>query len=269
MNGTERIPLTLPRHAANPRGVGRASEIWRLFQEAAVVASTRAGWPPERYVATGTAFVVYSMSVRHLREVPYGETLEAETWVQNFRRGILSQRELRLCGEHGEAAEGTQRWVHVDSSLKPTRASPELFSAFVAVDRPAQDVGVPAHTPLQGARRCLELEVWHTWMDPLGHVNHPTYVDFCDETTSRAMAAAGLDPACLVPVAEHIDWKRGALAGARLRIWSQLTGQTAEGHAVQTHLLVEAGNEAQIYAEATTVRGLAGGPAGALIDALR
>ena len=38
--------IGIPRHGAGPREVARSGEIWRLFQEVAMRATTAAGWPP-------------------------------------------------------------------------------------------------------------------------------------------------------------------------------------------------------------------------------
>ncbi len=268
MSGTERISLSLPRHAANPRGVGRAAEVWRLFQEAAVIASTRVGWPPERYVQAGTGFVVYGMTVRHAREVVYGEPLQAETWVPSFARGILSRREVRLSGHLGPVAAATQRWVHVGASLKPTRASPELVGALTLEDRGEPELQLPGFEPADGPERAFAFEVWHTWMDPLGHVNHPAYVDFCDEATSRLLAKAGEDPVRLVPVAEQVDWKRGAVAGERVVVWTRAAGRSVDGDAVLLHRITGEGPDAPLYATATTVRRLLGAGGDAILRAV-
>lgn len=265
MRGVEHIPLSLPRHAANPRGVGRAGEVWRLFQEAAVVASTRVGWPPERFRSSGLAFVVHGMLVRHHREATYGEPLDARTWVHDFRRGVLSRREVRLTGPGGLVAEGSQRWVHVGPGLKPTRASPELLDAFLPVETGEPSPALPRWTALPPSHEHrFAFEVWHTWMDPLAHVNHPAYVDWCDEATSRVMAEHGLDPTILVPVAEEVEWKRASVAGARVVVATRLVGRTEAGDAVLSHRVTDADD--QPYAHATTIRRLLGGDGVRLVE---
>ena len=60
----------------------------------------------------------------------------------------------------------------------------------------------------------FQLEPWYSWMDPLGHINHPDYLEWADESTARCLARAGLDPQKLVPVAERISWKRAVTAPA-------------------------------------------------------
>lgn len=267
--GVETIPLCLPRHAANPRGVGRAGEVWRLCQDVAVQASIRAGWPPERYTKRGAGFVVYGMTARHHRELPYGENLSAASWMRDFRRGILSTREVRLTGSHGPIAEATQRWVHVGEGFKPSRADPDLVAAFTLVDDLGPSVELPeVATACLGPERAFRFEVWHTWMDPLGHVNHPAYVDWCDEATCRALAARGVDPQLLVPVAERVDWKKGALAGDSILVLSRTLGWTGQDEAVLEHRIVNALQPDQLFATATTVRRVLDAGSEPILDAM-
>ena len=248
--------IGIPRHAAGPRQVARAGEIWRLFQELAIQASTDVGWSPARYLQEGTAFVVYGMTAVHHREVAYGERLRARTWVHDFKRETLTRRQIRLWDAAGPVAACTQQWVHVDASLRPARAPASLLAAL-PVERPDEpSVELP---PLvvgaDGPVHAFAFQPWHTWMDPLGHVNHPAYVDFCDEGTSRALTAVGVDPQRLVPVAEQVAFKIGALAGQQVEVRTRVIGRTAQGHAVLSH---EIGGDAP-FARATTVRCLSDG----------
>lgn len=245
--------IGIPRHAAGPRQVARAGEIWRLFQELAIQASTAVGWSPDRYLAHGTAFVVYGMTAVHHREVVYGERLQARTWVHDFKRDTLTKRQVRLHDAAGPVAACTQQWVHVDSALKPVRASPALMSALPVEHPDEPSVSLPPlAVGFEGAEHSFAFSPWYTWMDPLAHVNHPAYVDFCDEGCSRALAAAGVDPHLLVPVAEQVAFKIGALAGQRIEVRTRVVGRTEGGDAVLQH---EVGGEA-LFARATTVRRL-------------
>ncbi len=250
------IEMGIPRHAAGPRQVARAAEIWRLFQELALQATCAVGWPPERYLQAGTAFVVYGITGVHLRQVAYAERLRARTWVHDFKRGTLTRRQVRLFDERGPVASGTQQWVHTNASLAPVAAGPELLAAFPC--HPGEPcVSLPETVEaLSGAWFEFEVRPWFTWMDPLDHVNHPAWVDFCDEGTMRALAAAGIDPQLLVPVAEQLVFKRGALAMEELRVRTRLAGRTQAGDAVLEH---EIDGPTGLYGKGTTVRRLADG----------
>jgi acyl-CoA thioesterase FadM len=230
------VSVSLPRSAFTPREAARAGDVWRLFQDVAVEGSMACGWPPERYRAEGVSFIVRSMVVVHHREAIYGERLVGRTWPSRFRRGMFFRRECRVGAPAGPVASATQEWVHVTSSVELAKASDELVAAF-AVEEHEPSVEMPsydAHEPSGRAHR-FELECWHTWMDPLGHVNHPAYVDWCDEATSRAMVEAGLDPVRLMPVAELAHFKAGVVAGDVVVVTTRVVGRTGSGDVVLEH----------------------------------
>lgn len=256
--------MILPRHAFSPRDAARAGDVWRAFQEAAVEASTLAGWPPLRYRQEGTAFVVRAMTVRHFREAEYGERLTARTWVWNFKRGILSSREVRLVGEKGPVASATQEWVHVDATLKPSRAPDSLVASF-----PPHEEGAPVELPAvelrPGRTHRFSFRCWHVWMDPLAHVNHPVYVDWADECASQVMNEAGISPVALQPVAEKMTFRAGAAANDVVTIESRRVGVTAGGDLVLAHKVTR--EDGVLCADGVTVRRLASGDTRALVEA--
>src|SRR6476661_6115958 len=97
----EEFPLHLQRNAFGPRDTARAGDLWRLCQDAAVLGSSRRGWPPERYRTESCAFVVRSMVLVHHRETAFGDALVARTWVSSFKRGTMSDRQVRVIGPGG------------------------------------------------------------------------------------------------------------------------------------------------------------------------
>jgi acyl-CoA thioesterase FadM len=197
------------------------------------------------------------MVARHRRELSYGEPLEARTWVRDFRRGILSRREVRLHGRDGEPFfAATQHWAHVRADLKPMRGSEALLQAFLPVAVEDPEVTLPIVPRADGPEHTFTFEVWHTWMDPLAHVNHPTYVDFCDEAVARVLARAGRDPHDLIPVAEKVSWKGGAVAGHRVTVTTRAQPDGDMGR-FEHRLTLPDGS---LLAEATTLRRLRGAP---------
>lgn len=264
------LPLRLSRHAVSPRNVARAGDLWRLCQEAAIQASVAAGWNAARYVREQIAFVVRSMTVVHDREVSYDESLVGRTWVGDFRRGMLSRREVRIEGGDGRVAAATQEWVHValtETGARPARGSDALLDAFTpaAVDEPSAQL--PGHdgAGCEGSH-VFSFDIWHTWMDPLGHVNHAVFVDWLDEALARRLGAAGLDPQGAVPVADRIRFRGAALAGDRMTVRSRLLGRCADGTVAIGHEVT--GRQGPVIS-AVTVRGLAGGDHDALAGAVR
>lgn len=260
----EEFPLHLQRNAFGPRETARAGDLWRLCQDAAVLGSSRRGWPPERYRAEACAFVVRSMTVVHHRETAFGDDLTATTWVSSFKRGTMSDRQIRVTGPDGPVLGATQRWVHVSlPNLKPGRAPAALVEAFSLVERDA-DVALPAFEPAGGAAHVFSFTPWYTWMDPLAHANHPAYVDWADEAVSRIGAARGLDPHGLLPIAEEVLWRAGVVAPNTVTVTTRRAGRTPDG-VVLEHTFD--GADGKRFAEATTIRGHADGVE-ALFDAL-
>ena len=257
------LPLHIPRHAFSVREVARAADIWRAFQEAAVLGSSAVGWPPPRYRREDCAFVVRRMVVVHDAEARYAEPVLGRTWVRDFRRGLLTTREIRLTGEGGRAlAAASQEWVHVTFGLdadgqvvlRPSRAKKELLSAFEHEDLD-EAPRLPEHEAVDGApTHTHRIPLRLTEMDPLGHVNHPAYVDLVDEHTSVVLQAAGIDPVQLQPLAEEVRFRAGMEAPGDATVQTRLVGRTPSACVLHHRLLRPDGD---IAAESTTVRTLA------------
>jgi len=127
-------------------------------------------------------------------------------------------------------------------------------------------VDLPPFDPEEGSPLTFALRPWHTWMDPLAHVNHPAYVDWCDEAISVAMADAGLDPISLQPVAEWVKWRSGVKAPDEVEVRTRVLGSTAGGDVVCEHRISTGRDPSAI---ALTARRLENGRPGMLLDALR
>jgi acyl-CoA thioesterase FadM len=238
--------------------------MWRLCQDVATLASIQSGWPPSRFRDEKVAFIVYKMTLLHGAETPYGAVLDTKTWVSRLRRRTLCTREVRIQSRGQLVASATQEWVHVDfHSLKPKQASVETAAAFPEIDLESS-VTLPGFDALDGAEDEISFEMWQTWSDPLAHANHPAYVDWCDEATSRRMVAADLDPVRLRPIAEHVAFRNAVLPAERVTVRTRRIGVVGEKAVVlQHHLATERG----VAAEATSIRALAEGSSVPLIAA--
>lgn len=248
--------VSLPRSAFSPRETARAGDVWRAFQDLAVGGSIASGWPPERYRDEGVSFIVRSMVVVHHRETTYGERLVGTTWPSRFRRGMFFRREGRIvAADAAPVASATQDWVHVRADLTLARASESLVTSFSPEDHTGP-IEMPEHETCRGSRVYrFELECWQTWADPLGHVNHPAYVDWADEATSRAMVERGMDPVGLRPLAESAHYTAGVSPSEQVTVSTCLLGRAADGAAVFDHRVSVGDRNA---ARLVTVRALAG-----------
>lgn len=260
------LPYRLPRYAFSARDAARAGDLWRLCQEAATEASGLVGWPPTRYRTEGIGFIVREMTCVHHRETAHGEPLVATTWVRDFRRGMITTREVRIHGPSGPLASATQEWVHVKADperkkpdsppLKPARGSPDLLAAFVPVDGDGPMTVPERVSTLDGPVHTFTFDAWHVWMDPLHHANHPMYVDWAEEALARVVAARGGPPLDVVPVAERVHWRAGVGPAQQVTVGLRPAGRTAAGDVVLEATYTADGTE---VASATLVRRLRGG----------
>lgn len=252
-NAVWEIPLTLSRNAFTAREAPRAGDVWRLCQDAATLASIRAGWPPSRFRDERVAFIVYRMTMLHEGSTAYGTVLDAKTWVSSLRRRTLCTREVRVRSDGRQVAAATQQWVHVDfDTLKPKQGSEETAAAFPEVDL-GPSIELPSFQDREGGEHLFSFQMWHTWADPLNHANHPAYVDWCDEAISRRMVTGGLDPVLLRPVAEQVRYRSAVLPGETVEVRTARIGAVATDAVVLRHELSTARG---IAAEAITVRAL-------------
>jgi acyl-CoA thioester hydrolase len=107
----------------------------RWMQTAAVAHSAVQGWPTERYLQSGAAFVVRSHQIEYLQSAYAGQELVVLTWVSNFSKATTIRKYKVVRQDDGLVlAKAATNWALV--SLKhrvPRRIPPELVEAFEVV----------------------------------------------------------------------------------------------------------------------------------------
>lgn len=172
------------------------------------------------------------MTVVHQREIGPDSHFHAQTWVAENRRDTLSVREIRLF-ENSPAGEpaicASQQWAYVDRKEGLKRAPKELIESFPLISG-GKRVALPelAHRHEGSRVHEFELPCLHIWRDAMGHLNHPDYVDLCDEGTMRGMLSAGLATEKLVSRGERVTYRSSINAGDLVRVRTTLLG-TADG----------------------------------------
>jgi acyl-CoA thioester hydrolase len=105
------------------------------MQEVATAHSAANGWPMERYLKIGAAWVVRSHFVEYLRPAFAGDGLEIFTWAANLALREVKRKYLFRRGGDGHIlARAETKWVYVDiRSGRPKRVPEELLASFEAV----------------------------------------------------------------------------------------------------------------------------------------
>jgi acyl-CoA thioester hydrolase len=103
------------------------------MQEVATAHSAANGWPMERYLQIGAAWVVRSHFIEYLRPAFAGDAVDMHTWASSLAlREVVRKYSFRRAGQILARAE--TKWVYVDiNSGRPKRVPEELLASFEAV----------------------------------------------------------------------------------------------------------------------------------------
>jgi acyl-CoA thioester hydrolase len=185
------VRLRVPRGRSQGAHVVDFSRYARLLEEAATIASSEAGYPPEWYAREGTAWVIRRTTIDCEAPLRSDEEVEVATWVADFRR-VRSRREYeaRRAGETEPALRAHTDWVYVARrSGHPRRISEAMMQAFVpragSTPLPREPLVLP---PASGATFAVERVVGSADVDALDHVNNARYLDWVEEATMEGFA---------------------------------------------------------------------------------
>ena len=133
-----KLDLTVAEQATDEFGHVNNQRYIAWMQEVATAHSAANGWPMERYLQTGAAWVVRSFFIEYLRPAFAGDQVEIFTWAASLAlREVTRKYAFRRVDQLLARAE--TKWVYVDiKSGRPKRIPEELLASFEAV--PNDDV---------------------------------------------------------------------------------------------------------------------------------
>jgi acyl-CoA thioester hydrolase len=169
----------------------RCCTLLKLLQETATRASTDAGFDPVYYRRSATMWLVRRTTLTVLAPMRYGDELEVETAIADFRR-VRSRRDYEIRVGTDMVARAQTDWVYVDAARgQPRRIPSEMQRAFASDDaaplpRPPFPEPDPPATAAVSERR-VELHE----LDALRHVNNANYVNYVEQAVHDAITRAG------------------------------------------------------------------------------
>lgn len=169
---------------ASADGWLRSSGYLRWAQDMAWVHSEAAGLSREWYRQRGLTWLIRSVQLDVLDEVPYGASVSVTTEVVGFRR-VWARRRTTFArpGDGGTHATALTDWVLLNERGAPVRIPDEISQRFVG----GQATFSPMRVELPAAPRSAswrEFAVRSSEADPLGHVNNAAYLDYVEEHLS-------------------------------------------------------------------------------------
>ena len=104
----------------------------KWMQDAAIEHSSLQGWPPERYIEEGSAWVVRSHWIEYQQPAFEGDEIVVHTWVTGFEK-ILSLRKYRIerAADKTILAIAETNWAYIGTKHRvPRRIPAELIASF-------------------------------------------------------------------------------------------------------------------------------------------
>jgi len=170
----------------------KVSALLGLLEQAAVEASSDAGFDPAWYTNAGRVWVIHRTRLQRLVPVGGIDTLDLDTQIIDFRRARSLRRYL-VRHRDTAVATATTDWVLCDmQSGRPVRIPESMQVAFGDGER-APTLPRLDHLPEAGPGAPVRVEVMvaPTHLDHIVHVNNAVYADFLENAAFALFASRG------------------------------------------------------------------------------
>ena len=148
MDGIFSRSFPVPGSAIDANGHVNNIAYVQWMQDVAIDHSSDRGWPMDRYLATGTAWVARTHFVEYLRPAFAGEPLTVHTWVAGMEKRSCPRHYLFLRDtDRAVLARARTLWVYVDMKTGKAISIPdEMRTAFPVIpdDQVSARLGVDA-----------------------------------------------------------------------------------------------------------------------------
>jgi len=169
----------------------KLSALLGMLEQAAVEASTEAGFGAERYSAEQRVWIIRRTRLRRLMPVGGGDELEIRTEVADIRRA-RSLRRYQVGRGEVCVAEATTDWVYCDMATgRPTRVPAELSQALFGDAAPTlpRAEALPEDRPEAPIEMRLTVQPSH--LDHVRHVNNAIYANYLEDAAFALFASQG------------------------------------------------------------------------------
>ncbi|HEY7322176.1 MAG TPA: acyl-CoA thioesterase [Candidatus Binatia bacterium] len=167
----------------------------KYMQEAAIQASTDAGYSLLWYEARGAAWVIRRLEVRYYLQACYGDDLKVTTWISECGRSTcVREYEVSRSVDGARVARGQGLWVYIDSdSGRPIRLPQEVKIAFSPGGK-KEELGIRGYksrTVADCYRYRCRRQVQSYELDPLGRAHHTVFFNWIEQAYYNAIRSAG------------------------------------------------------------------------------
>lgn len=166
------------------------------MQEAAIEASSDAGFGPAWYRERGANWVIRRLAIRYLLPAVYNDELEVTTWISGVRRATCTREyEIMRRADNARIARARVQWVYLDSRTgRLARLPSEIAERFMPTNEVEEELGIRMQKAQQtpdAFRYRTRRRVQTFELDTLQHVNHAVYLNWIEQAYFDALRAAG------------------------------------------------------------------------------
>ncbi len=165
------------------------------MQEAAIEASTEAGYSPEWYREHGAGWVIRQLSIRYHLQAAYGDELEVTTWVSDMKR-VTSNREYKIIRtrDGAQVARARANWVYLDLKTGQPLRIPKEFEKNFEPTGELEELDIRMQNPQQTEKAYHyrhQRRVQNYEVDTAQHVNNAVYLHWIAQAYFEAIRTAG------------------------------------------------------------------------------
>ena len=188
--GTYRLERRLSHADVDFLGELKVAALLGLLEQAAVEASSAAGFDAARYARDGRIWIIRRTRLQRHRPVGGEQTIAVDTAVMDFRRA----RSLRRYDVHHGSdlvADATTDWVYCDlQSGRPVRIPEALQHGLIGDAGPVM-LGRAEALPSAGTGPpvAVQLTVQPSHLDHVTHVNNAVYATYLEDAAFSLFAA--------------------------------------------------------------------------------
>jgi acyl-CoA thioesterase FadM len=197
---------------ATPEGSVRPGALLGFLQDVAWRHSSAMGFTREWYEARDLTWLVRAIELELGERIAHADEVHVTTRITGYRR-VMARRVSDLTGSDGRVlGRAVVDWAMTNGETA-VRVPPE-FTAFPgAAGGPFTPIRIPKDPPPAGAFT-IDLSARRRELDPMGHANNGSYVDWLDEAVFLAGGhqLVVTDARCYV-----VEYLRPAALGQELR----------------------------------------------------
>jgi acyl-CoA thioester hydrolase len=167
----------------------------KYMQEAAIQASSDAGYSLQWYEEHAVSWVIRRLEVRYHLQVRYGDEVQVRTWLSECGRcTVVREYDVTRVTDGARVARGRALWVYTHGqTLRPLRLPQEIKIAL-APSGNKENLGIRAYKsrPTENAHRYrLRRRVQTYELDPEGRVHHTVFLNWTEQSYYNAIRMAG------------------------------------------------------------------------------